>query len=169
MRTVTVTTVLAAPADVVWSAVTTPHAFVHVANGMLRFPAAERVDRPWRVGDELRGWTLLFGVLPFSIHRLTIVSIDHHGRTLVSHEGGGIIRSWRHELSTKPLDEHRCEYTDRIEIDAGPMTAMVAAFAAVFYRHRQRRWRRLAPMLALTARAMPAAPAATDGETRPSP
>jgi len=152
MRTVTVSTTLEAPADVVWTAATTPHAFVHVAKGMIRFPAAERLDRSWRVGDEIRGWTLLLGVVPFSIHHLSIESIDDRSRTIVSDEGGGMIRSWRHELTTTPLGEHRCEYVDRIDIDAGPMTLLVAGFATVFYRYRQRRWRALAPLLAAVAR-----------------
>lgn len=151
MRTITVSTELDAPADVVWPAATTPHAFVHVAKGMLRFPAAEHLDRPWRVGDEVRGWTLLFGVIPFSIHRLSVESIDDQRRRIMSDEGGGMIRTWRHELLTTPLGDHRCEYLDRIEIDAGAMTPLVAGFAAIFYRYRQRRWRALAPLLAAAA------------------
>ena len=150
MQTITVSTTLDAPADVVWPAATTPHAFVHVAKGMLRLPAAEHLDRPWRVGDEIRGWTFLFGVVPFSIHRLSIESIDEHNQTIVSDEGGGMIRSWRHEITTTPLGDNQCQYVDRIDIDAGPMTPVVAAFAAVFYRYRQRRWRSLAPLLAAT-------------------
>jgi hypothetical protein len=151
MRTITVSTELEAPADVVWAAATTPHVFVHVAKGMLRFPAAERLDRPWRVGDQVEGWTLLFGVIPFSIHRLSIESIDDQRRRIMSDEGGGMIRTWRHELLTTPLGDDRCDYLDRIEIDAGVMTPLVAGFAAVFYRYRQRRWRALAPLLAAAA------------------
>ncbi len=148
MKTVTVSTRLDASAEIVWSAAKTPHAFVHVAHGMLRFPAAERLDRPWRVGDELRGWILLFGFLPLSRYRLSIASIDERNRTLLSDEGGGMIRSWRHELITAPLGSNRCEYTDRIQIDAGLITPAVAGFAAIFYRYRQRQWRSLAPLLA---------------------
>lgn len=159
MRTVTVSTTLDAPADVVWPATTTPHAFVHVAKGMIRFPAAERLDRPMRVGEEIRGWTFLFGVVPFSVHRLSIESIDDQSGTIISNEGGGMIRTWRHELATTPLGEDRCRYVDRINIDAGPMTPIVAGFAAVFYRYRQRRWRALAPLLAATALATPRRPA----------
>jgi hypothetical protein len=151
MRTITVSTELDAPADVVWAAATTPHAFVHVAKGMLRFPAAERLDRPWRVGDEVRGWTLLFGFIPFSIHWLSIESIDDQRRRILSDERGGMVRTWRHELLATPLGDDRCKYTDRIDIDAGVMTPLVAGFAAIFYRYRQRRWRALAPLLAATA------------------
>ena len=82
-----------------------------------RFPAAERIDRPWRQGDLLSGW----------------------------------IRRWRHEVFVTSLDANTCRYEDRIEIDAGAFTPVVTAFASVFYRYRQRRWRALARLLVATA------------------
>jgi hypothetical protein len=155
MRTITVNTRLDAPADIVWHAVNTPHAFVHVARGMLRYPAAERLDRPWQVGDHVQGWTLLFGVLPFSYHHITVASIDDDARVLTSDEHGGVIRTWRHDVTVTPIDETACRYEDRIEIDAGWLTPVVAAYASLFYRHRQRRWRMLARLLATTVRPRP--------------
>jgi hypothetical protein len=59
-------------------------------------------------------------------------------------EGGGPIRLWEHRISVEPLGEVRCRYTDDLVIDAGGLTPAVMAFANLFYRHRQRRWRRLA-------------------------
>lgn len=118
---------------------------------MFRFPAAERIERPWEVGDEVCGLTLLFGVVPFSKHRLMVESIDDDQQTIVSDERGGPIRIWRHEIVVTGIDEHRCSYEDRIQIDAGVLTPLVAAYAKVFYRYRQRRWHLLAPLLAATA------------------
>jgi hypothetical protein len=151
MRTVTVTTRLDAAADIVWRGVNTPHAFVHVAHGMLRFPAAERLQRRWQVGDHVQGWTLLFGVVPFSYHHLTVASIDEGARTLTSIEHGGAIRTWNHEMIVTPIDGTSCRYQDRIDIDAGVLTPIVVAYAMLFYRYRQRRWRGLARLLAATS------------------
>lgn len=153
MRTVTVSRELPAPAHVVWPAVKTPQAFVYVAKGMLRFPAAERIGRPWKVGDDIRGLTFLLGVIPFSKHRIRVEQIDDESMTMVSDEEGGIIRTWRHSLTAIPIDERRCHYEDRIEIDAGALTPVVAAFAEVFYRYRQRRWKMLAGLLRATTEA----------------
>jgi hypothetical protein len=150
MRTITVSTPLDAPADVVWRAVNTPQAFVHVARGMLRYPAAERQRRPWRVGDRLEGWTLLFGVVPFSYHHLTVAAIDDNARVLTSDEHGGVIRTWRHDLTVTSVDDASCRYEDRIDIDAGWLTPVVAAYGSLFYRYRQHRWRALARLLAAT-------------------
>jgi hypothetical protein len=35
-------------------------------------------------------------------------------------------------------------YRDRVEVRAGVLTPFIWVFAQIFYRHRQRRWRRLA-------------------------
>ncbi|MEO1058445.1 MAG: hypothetical protein AAFY28_16175, partial [Actinomycetota bacterium] len=151
--TLSVTTVLDAPAEVVWPAVQTPHAFVHVARGLVRYPAAERVEGPWEVGMEISGWTFLFGVVPFSIHTLCVEAIDHDAKVVISDEHGGAVRTWRHRLITTPIDATRCSYEDRVDIDAGVLTPVVYAFAWLFYRGRQRRWRTLAPILAAASQA----------------
>lgn len=151
MRAVIVSTQLDCPAATVWLAVKTPHAFVHVAKGMLRFPAAEKLDRPWRVADEIHGWTYLFGIMPFSHHHLMIESINEFERTLVTSEHGGLIRTWKHRLAITSLTDRSCTYEDRIDIDAGVVTLVVAAYAKVFYRYRQRRWQTLARLLAASS------------------
>ena len=151
MRTVLVATELAAPADVVWSAVKVPQSFVHVAGAALRMPAAERKQGPWAVGDEVEGWTLLFGFVPLSKHCIRVESIDDEARTLISAESGGVVRSWDHEICVVDIDGGNCTYVDRVEIDAGPLTPVVHTLATLFYKYRQRRWRALAPLLAAAA------------------
>lgn len=146
-RTIRRTTVLEAPADLVWAAVRTPQAFRFVTGGLLDWrPARGRIDL-WRAGDEATGWLLLGGVVPFSRHRIHIAEIDDRRRLMRSDESGGVIRSWRHDIVVEPLDRGRTRYTDVVDIDAGPLTAVVAALAGLFYRERQRRWRTLAPVL----------------------
>ncbi|MGY1673218.1 SRPBCC family protein [Geodermatophilus sp. SYSU D00710] len=148
MRTVRRSTVLAAPADVVWSAVRTPAALVHVAAPVLRFPALEARIRPWQAGESVTTWLLLFGLLPVSRHTLRVESVDDDARAVRSDDHGSLVRSWRHLITVTPLDEGGCRYTDEVEIDAGPLTGPVWLFAEALYRWRQRRWRRLALVLA---------------------
>lgn len=148
MRTVTVSTRLEADPDIVWGAVKTPHAFRYITKGALRYPAAAALDRPWREGDDVVGWTFLLGFVPVSRHRLRVESIDDERRILLTEEGGGLIRAWHHRLHVSRNESGGTDYEDRIDIDAGRLTAVVAGFAEVFYRYRQRRWRGLARLLA---------------------
>lgn len=165
MSTVTVSTLLDAPPHAVWRAVRTPAAFRFVTRGLVDLDGVTDLDAhgtAWGEGDTVTGRLRVLGV-PFSRHRITVESIDHERRRLQSDEAGGPIRSWRHLITVDTAgsvgsvgsagslgtgDGTRCRYTDTIEIRAGVLTPAIAAFAHVFYRLRQRRWRRLAPVLA---------------------
>lgn len=149
-RTIRRSSILDAPAGLVWAAVCTPQAFRFVTRGLLDWRPLRGRTEPWREGEEATGWLLLGGVVPFSRHRIRVAEIDDRGRVLRSDEAGGLIRSWRHDITVEPLEGGRSRYTDVIRIDAGAFTPLVAAFAWVFYRERQRRWRLLAPVLAGT-------------------
>ena len=141
-------TLLEAPAVVVWSAVKTPAAFRAVTRRLLVMPVIRsRVD-DWRAGETVVGWVFLFGLLPFSLHHLHIDSIDDSTRRLSSREFGGLITTWNHDIEVVPIDPTTCRYRDRIEIEAGIVTPLVALYARWFYRMRQRRWRALARGLA---------------------
>ncbi|HXV93476.1 MAG TPA: hypothetical protein VD813_09275 [Pseudonocardia sp.] len=90
--------------------------------------------------------------MPFSRHTIEVAEVDEGGRRLVTEERGGLLRRWRHTIEVRPAGAGTCRYSDTVEIDAGPLTPVVAAVARVFYRLRQRRWRALAPFLAVPQR-----------------
>jgi hypothetical protein len=149
MSTVTVRTTLDAPPDAVWRAVLTPAGFRFVTRGLVSLDGIDEAPATWVVGTTVTGRLRVLGV-PFSRHRITVERLDHDHRALQSDEAGGLIRSWRHLITVDPVpgDPGRSRYTDVIEIGAGVLTPAVALFARGFYRLRQRRWRRLAPVLA---------------------
>jgi ligand-binding SRPBCC domain-containing protein len=147
MAIVDISTELAAPAEAVWSAVKTPAAFRTVTRGVLTMPVlADRHDT-WRKGETVQGWVFLFGLLPFSRHRLHVADVDESEMTLRSQERGGPISRWNHDISVTAIDDSRCTYRDWIDIDAGVLTPVVVRYARWFYRTRQRRWRDLATTL----------------------
>ncbi|MEM7339015.1 MAG: hypothetical protein AAF467_10235 [Actinomycetota bacterium] len=147
MRTITITTELEAPPEAVWGAALTPQMFIHITRGVIRYPAAEAHPGPWAAGDRIKGWMFVLGVVPASIHELAIDSIDHGSRTLITEEHGGILRRWRHRITVETLDDGRSHYCDEIEFEAGALDPVVAVVARAFYRLRQRRWHRFAPVL----------------------
>jgi uncharacterized protein YndB with AHSA1/START domain len=133
---------LDAAASHVWAAIRTPVAFRYVTRGVLRITGWPRTGR-FGQGTRVEGWLLLGGVLPLHRHHLEVVRVDHVAMTLSSHEWGGVLRRWDHDIIIERLDPGRCRYTDRVLIDAGPFTMPVAVFAWLFYRYRQSRWRQL--------------------------
>lgn len=148
MEIVERSTELDAPAEAVWRAVKTPSAFRTVTRGILTMPVIKHRDDRWRDGETVQGWVFLFGCIPFSRHTLRVSRIDDSGMTLSSRESGGLLRRWNHDIVVRRINDARCNYTDRIDIDAGIFTPVVAGYARWFYKIRQQRWHELAKELA---------------------
>lgn len=141
-----ITTVLDVAAERAWEAVRQPRLLDHVAWPLQSF---EHVDPPtwpalWIEGSydvRLR----LFGAVPMGRQRVMIRDMvagpDRYG--LRDDGYGDLARRWDHVISIEPISSSTCRYTDRIDVRAGLLTPLVAAFAQIFYRHRQRRWRAL--------------------------
>lgn len=106
-----------------------------------------RLDVPKRieVGTQGSARFWLFGVIPAWTHHLTIKRLDP--TEIYTNEHGGPVRTWNHRLTFEPIDEGSCRYTDEIETDDGLRGLPTRAFARVMFRHRHRRWRRLARIL----------------------
>lgn len=144
-RTIHVETVLPTDADRVWPALKHPASFLYVTRGLFGMPALAGRTDPIRAGEVGTGWLLAFHVLPLHRHTIEVVAVDEATRTIRTHEHGGVLRRWDHELRAEPDGEAgtRCRYHDTVTIDAGPLTRVVAALAVGIYRYRHRRWHRL--------------------------
>lgn len=145
-RTVELSCLLAAPADRVWEEVNRPRLLLHVARPMIRFAPIDppRFPERWADGPHLVSMRL-GGVLPLGrqVIEVSRPAPRDGARLLLDRGRSASIRRWDHLIAVAPEGDGT-RYTDRVEIDAGPRTPLVAAFARRFYAHRQRRWRRLA-------------------------
>jgi hypothetical protein len=144
VRTVHVETDLPAPATRVWEAMQQPATFLYVVRGTLGVPALAGRTAPLRAGEVVTGWIFLFHVLPVHRHRIEVAAVDPAVGVVRTEERGGVLRRWDHVLQVAPVDAGSSRYSDTVDIDAGPLTGVVAAWAELFYRYRQARWRRLA-------------------------
>ena len=146
--TVERTTGLDCTADQAWAQVQTSALLQHIAAPLIRFIArGEPFPKVWTEG-EYRAWMLLFGVLPIGWQAVVISFPEAEGTSRFVRDNGygPLIRRWDHwiEIAPDPAHPDKAIYTDRVTIDAGVLTPVVAAFARLFYAHRQGRWRALA-------------------------
>lgn len=144
MRTIERSVDLPLSADAVWALLQRGETFLYVARGVLGVANPEAVRGELAVGRCVRLQLRLFHVLPAGWHELTIAAVDPVRHTIRTQERSPLLRIWNHTLSVVALDRQRSRYTDRIEFDAGPLTAVAAPLVSLFFAHRQRRWRRLA-------------------------
>jgi hypothetical protein len=141
---VTVRTDLPIPAETAQALALKPALLRHVLWPLL----AMRGEVPDGVheGQEISVRLWFLGVLPAWRHTLRLVAV--RPGEISSREQGGPVRAWNHRLTFERLADGRCAYTDQVEVQAGALTPLVAAFAQLIYRWRQRRWRSLARVLA---------------------
>jgi hypothetical protein len=143
MRTVHIETILPTDADRVWPAMLSPVTFLYVCKGLFGVPALSGRSEALHPGERGTGWLFVFHLIPAYRHTIEIVDVDEAGKTLRTHEHGGILKAWNHTLRVEPIDERSCRYSDTVDIDAGVATTLVAALAIGIYRYRQRRWHKL--------------------------
>ena len=117
-----------------------PLAFVRPLEG-------ETFPDEWTVGTTVRCRTVLLGLFPLGIRSIFFEKIDASTRVIQSREFDALVRTWDHKIEVDPVSASECRYSDEIEVEAGVLTPLVWLFAQVFYRHRQRRWQRVARRL----------------------
>ena len=146
------TTTLDAPAGWVVAQLQSTAVFRHITSPLVRFaPVQGHWPTQWAPG-ELDLHMRLLGVLPMGRQtvRISIESpLDGSPWPVLRDNGSGqLMRLWDHRIHVRDLSGGRTAYTDDIEVQARHLpwllTPLAAAFAWVFYRHRQRRWRALA-------------------------
>lgn len=145
--TVEISTTLACTPDEAFARVQTTALMCHIAAPLLRFVPQRQTLFPavWAPG-EYRVWLWLFSVLPLGWQAIVISAPPAKGDTRFLRDDGygPLIRRWNHLIMIAPNGEGTTHYTDRVIIEAGLLTPLVAGFARAFFAHRQRRWRALA-------------------------
>jgi len=145
--TVELSTTLACTPDEAWTRVRTSVLLLHVAAPLIRFtPKGDaRFPEVWQPG-EYRAWMWLFGLIPIGWQAVVISEPEPQGDARFIRDNGfsPLIRRWDHWITIAPGEGGTTRYTDRVDVEAGPLTPLIAAFARVFYAHRQSRWRALA-------------------------
>lgn len=145
-KTIVVTSLIDAAPDVVWREVGTTRLLQFITSPLIRFKPVEPKVWPevWGEGEYLCSMQL-FGFLPIGRQVIDISFPPPDGDTRYVRDNGrsASIKRWDHWISISPEGEGT-RYEDRLDLDAGWRTPVVAAFAKAFYTHRQSRWRKLA-------------------------
>ena len=146
---VDVSTPLECPVDTAWNEVQKSALLLHVIRPLATVTPIEPQGFPerWREGMTVQCRTHLFGFIPTGMRTVHFEKIDDTARKIVTHESDPLVRRWDHTISIVPPGKAGSSYRDVINLDAGVLTFAVWAWTSWFYRHRQRRWRALAPVL----------------------
>ncbi|RVT87101.1 hypothetical protein DXV76_03160 [Rhodobacteraceae bacterium CCMM004] len=143
-RRIVRSTWLPAPPERVWSLLERPQTLAYVSAPLMRF---EPVGGPWPETWHEGTWRVRvrgLGGVPMGWQeiRISFPPADPPVRRVRDNGRGALARRWDHVIEVAPEGDGT-RYTDTVEVEAGLLTPAVAAFAGVFYAHRQRRWHTL--------------------------
>ena len=138
-------TVLPGPVESLWRQIIKPASLMYVASPILRFvpEGKTRLGKTWEQGEVYTLRLRALGVLPLGVHRIHMLSVDNESHSIVTRESSRLIKTWNHAINIHESGSGCLTYVDEVEIRAGLLTLPVWLFAQVFYRHRQRRWKRV--------------------------
>jgi hypothetical protein len=150
-----VESVLPCPPEKAWEEVQRPALHREVIRPLMRFVPADPPQLPerWPQGTTMRFRIYLFGIVPLGTHTIFLERIDPAAREIQSRESELLVRRWDHLVRVRSAGDGQTLYSDEILIEAGWLTPFVWMFAQWFYRHRQRRWRRVARRLVAAGQA----------------
>jgi hypothetical protein len=167
-----VESLLACSPEKVWEEVQRPALHREIVRPLFRFVPADPPQFPerWLEGATMHFKGYLFGIIPLGTHTIFLERIDAAAREIQSRESEPLVRRWDHLVRVRPSGDRQVLYSDEILIDAGWLTPFVWLFAQWFYRHRQRRWRRVARRLSAAEPAVAAddRPPRSKHEAKPS-
>jgi len=145
MTRIVLHTHLEASPDQVWDWLEQPAVLREVTKPLMTFKPIEPDAFPerWDERDYLCALRL-WGLIPLGrqVIDITLPPFEGYKRFVRDNGHSARIKRWDHLITIEPEGEGT-RYEDRLDLDAGLLTPLVAAFAKVFYGHRQSRWREL--------------------------
>lgn len=143
--TATITTILPCSEAELWRHIADARSLTVVCRPVLGFvrPDGGELYGKWEVGVPYELKLRLLMVIPIGRHTIRLETVDPARNLIVSRESGLLARVWNHTITFAEVSPGRLRYTDEIEIRAGLLTPAIWLFAHLFYRHRQRRWKKV--------------------------
>lgn len=136
--------VIQLPIEEAWRLLQRVDTLNYVAYGFMQFRALDDGELPeqWLVGTE-KFRVLLWNVIPAWVHTVHIKHVDDDIHHIDTHETGGLIKRWDHDMKLDEVDENSCRYTDSLDLDVGWITPLAWVMAKAYYRYRHWRWKKL--------------------------
>ncbi len=142
-KTIAITTHLQAGKSEIFQKLLKLETLQYIAAPYAKFiPVGGDQDIMWKEGSTFSFRFYLFGIIPFGIHTIRVLTSGEESG-ISTEEFNKHIPVWNHRIYLEAVDRDVTRYTDVVEIGAGWKTSFVALWAKAFYTHRQRKWRKL--------------------------
>ncbi len=144
-----ISSILNSTPEKIFSELQKPSLLREVASPILGLKPVDRQQFPkkWEIGKVYTFNLYLLMCLYIGKHSISIKKIDHTKNQMISNESGFLTKTWNHTISVDKHANLKSYYSDEVEIQAGILTIFIWLFANLFYRHRQKKWKKIAEQL----------------------
>lgn len=143
IREVCISSVFQADADEIWDKLQQLSTLQYIAAPFATFAPLEESKLVWREGQTSSFKFKLFGLVSFGTHTINVLEFDKPTLTVYTNEANKWVPVWNHKIWLERIDDKAVKYTDEVQLDAGWKTIFVYWWSQIFYRHRQKKWRKL--------------------------
>jgi ligand-binding SRPBCC domain-containing protein len=142
-KTIIVSSVFDATEECMWELIRKIDTLRYIAAPYAYFTPLGVGAAVWAQGITADFRLRIFGFIPLGIHHIYVAEFDPGKGKIRTNESNPAVPVWNHLIQITPLDGNKLRYTDEVEMEAGWKTRFIAAWSKSFYRHRQKRWRKL--------------------------
>jgi hypothetical protein len=142
---VSISTILNVTPEVFWKEIQKPQSLQFISAPILYFiPKKDTILKDgWETNTEYNLSLFLLGFIPLGPHKIVVNKISRSTNEIITSESGLLAKTWNHKIKFETINSKQIKYNDNVEIKAGFLTIFIWLFAQFFYRHRQRRWKKL--------------------------
>ena len=146
---VKISSVLNSTSEKIFSELLKPSLLQEVASPLLKFKPVDkqRFPKKWKLGKVYTFKIYFLMFLYIGKHSICIKKINYAKKRIISNESGFLVKTWNHIICVRNHIKGKSIYTDDVEIHAGILTPLIWLFANLFYRHRQKKWKKIAEKL----------------------
>ena len=135
-------------AEKIWNKLLNIETLIEICKPMATFKSKiNETEMKWEINKEYIFKLFIYGFLPFGDHKIILKKLDKENKIILSNEYNKIVKIWNHLIIIENLGENEIKYTDEVEIYAGIFTLFTAIWAKLFYKHRQKKWKRISMLL----------------------
>ena len=145
---ITISSTLNNSAEKIWNKLLNIETLIEICKPMVTFKSKlNDKEMKWEINKEYIFKLFIYGFIPFGNHKIILKKLDEENKIILSNEYNKIVKIWNHLIFMENLGENEIKYTDEVEIYAGIFTLFTAIWAKLFYKHRQKKWKRISILL----------------------
>lgn len=142
-RIISVTSTFDCPPENIWGKLQNVDTLIEICKPKASFKSISEIPEKWEKNIIYKFKLFIYGFIPVGTHEIRLVDVNESKKEILSEEHNSVVKVWNHLISMAEIEGNRTLYTDVVELNAGIFTYFTALWSISFYKHRQRKWRKI--------------------------